>query len=123
MTRGLKDAVATRRRGQAGRVRRAPGPPAIRRYAHPDKWSGRNVVERADVYDDELTGFGRVVAVLDRDLLRTVIAPICDQEERRFQEAASALVRAFEAKRAARLGSGWDTFPERGGSLRVEHPD
>jgi hypothetical protein len=31
------------------------------------------------------------VEALDRDLLRTVIAPICDQEERRFQEAASAL--------------------------------
>jgi hypothetical protein len=60
-------------------------------YAHTDERSGRDVVERADLYDDGLTGFEESWQALDRELLRTVIAPICDRQERRFQEAAYEL--------------------------------
>jgi hypothetical protein len=59
--------------------------------AHTDKKSGRDVVERFELYDDGLTGFQESWQALDRELLRTIVIPICDRQERRFQEAAYEL--------------------------------
>lgn len=52
--------------------------------AHTDKESGRDVVERFELYDDGLTGFQESWEALDREVLRTIVAPICDRQERRF---------------------------------------
>jgi len=59
--------------------------------AHTDKKSGRDVVERFELYDDGLTGFEESWQALDREVLRTVVIPICDRQERRFQDAAYEL--------------------------------
>jgi hypothetical protein len=59
--------------------------------AHTDKESGRDVIERFELHDDGLTGFQESWQALDREVLRSVVIPICDQQERRFQEAAYEL--------------------------------
>ena len=60
-------------------------------YAHTDKKSGRDVVERFELHDDGLTGLQESWQALDREVLRSVVIPICDRQERRFQDAADEL--------------------------------
>jgi hypothetical protein len=59
--------------------------------AHTDKSSGRDVVERFELYDDGLVGFEESWQALDREVLHLVVAPMCVRQEQRFQEAAYAL--------------------------------
>ncbi len=60
-------------------------------YAHTDKKSGRDVVERFELHDDGLTGFQESWQALAREVLLTVVIPSCDRQERRFQDAADEL--------------------------------
>jgi hypothetical protein len=66
-------------------------------YAHTDEKSGRDVVERFELYDDGLTGFQESWQALDREVLRTIVAPMCDRQERRFQDAAYKLAEQLRA--------------------------
>jgi hypothetical protein len=66
--------------------------------AHTDKKSGRDVVERFELHDDGLTGFQESWQALDREVLRTVVVPICDRQEQRFQDAAYKLAERLQGE-------------------------
>jgi hypothetical protein len=73
--------------------------------AHTDKKSGRDVVERFELYDDGLAGFQESWQALDREVLRTIVVPICDRQERRFKKLRTSLPSSYGARRSRF----WDT--------------
>jgi hypothetical protein len=65
-------------------------------YAHTDEDSGRDVIDRSELYDDGLKGFEESWLAMDREVLAAVAANGRRQEDR-FQTAASELVRRLQS--------------------------